>query len=123
MKQIKFLAVLAVIACLFMGCSHIEEIFMTKKNTSQSSPSGGYSLSLYQVGDPEWPFGSVKAKLVLYDTESKIVDETQFELNNDGGGVTSGNIVEVVWLEDHVEIHMKEFDTVNQFTYVLNYDN
>ena len=122
MRKIMPYITFIVVVCLLAGCSHIEHIFMTEFITSQSSPDNRYSVSLYQVGDPEWPFGDVKAKLVLYDSKSNVIDKEDFELANDGGHVKAGNIVEVVWLENHVEIHMREFDTIMEYTYILEYN-
>lgn len=122
MRKLKLFVIFAVVVCFLVGCSHIEHIFKTKLITSQSSPDNNYSVSLYQVGDPQWPFGSVKAKLVLYDCESRMIDAEYFELANDGGHVSAGNIIEIVWLENQVEIRMREFDTIRQYTYILEYN-
>ena len=122
MKKSMLFVTLAVVVCLLAGCSLIVSILKTEFITSQSSPDNLYSVSLYQVGDPEWPFGDVKAKLVLSDSESNVIDAVDFELANDGGDVKAGNIIEIVWLENHVEIHMREFDTIMEYTYILEYN-
>ena len=122
MKKSMLFVTLAVVVCLLAGCSLIVSILKTEFITSQSSPDNLYSVSLYQVGDPEWPFGDVKAKLVLSDSESNVIDAVDFELANDGGDVKAGNIIEIVWLENHVEIRMREFDTIMEYTYILEYN-
>lgn len=116
----KLLAVLlaVIMICVCVGCSKIEEEILI---TSQSSPDNNYTVSLYQVGSPQWSFGPVNAKLVLYDSECQKIDEESFELRNDGGNVKGSNIIQIIWSEDQVEIRMQEFDTTKQYTYILDY--
>ena len=54
--------------------------------TSQNSPDNNYTVLLYQVGSPQWSFGSVGAKLVLENSDGKVVDKEEFSLANDGAG-------------------------------------
>ncbi|MBQ7935269.1 MAG: hypothetical protein IJ333_02845 [Clostridia bacterium] len=101
----------------FSACSVEKEILIT----SQNSPDNEHTVYLYQVGSPQWSFGSVNAKLVLENSSGKMVDEKEFALANDGAGVFEGNIKEITWLENQVEIIMDEADTTRQYTYILNY--
>ena len=115
---------IAVILSLFMiftfsACSSendIEEILIT----SQNSPDGDYSVCLYQVGSPQWSFGSVGAKLVLKKSNGEIVDEKAFSLANDGAGVYEGNLKSITWLENEVEILMDADEWPEEY-YVLKY--
>ena len=118
MKKLLVMILAATILSLFVGCAVAEEEIPI---TSQTSPDGNYKVTLYQVGDPTWSFGSVSAKLVLEDAEGKKLDEEQFELNNDGTGVGSGNIVAITWEATRAAVQMKEFDTTKQYTYYLQY--
>ena len=115
---------IAVILSLFMICTfsaclleeNNEEILIT----SQNSPDGNYSVCLYQVGSPQWSFGSVGAKLVLKKSNGEIVDEKAFSLANDGAGVYEGNLKSITWLENEVEILMDADEWPEEY-YVLNY--
>lgn len=117
MKKVSTVLALVLLACILTGCL-FESIKMI---TYQHSPDENYTVYLYQVGSPQWSFGGVTAKLVLKNANGKKLDEKTFELANDGGGVTKGNILEVVWSENSVEVQMREFDTTRQFSYTLNY--
>ena len=114
--------VMSVILSVFMICSFsaccFEEIILI---TSQNSPDNDYTVYLYQVGSPQWSFGSVNAKLVLRNSNGKTVDEEEFALSNDGAGVFEGNVKEITWSDHQVEIIMGESDTTNQFTYILSF--
>lgn len=111
-----FLAVFMIFA--FSACSFEEEILIT----SQNSPDGNYSVYLYQVGSPQWSFGSVGAKLVLKNSNDKVLDEKEFSLANDGAGVYEGNLKSITWMENKVEILMDADEWPEEY-YVLNYGN
>ena len=66
------------------------------------SPDGKYELTLQAVGEPDWPFGSASGRLILMEGQDKI-SQTDFELHNDGGSITS-NCWKVTWYEDYVEV-------------------
>ena len=105
----------------FSACSseeNNEEILIT----SQNSPDGNYSVYLYQVGSSQWSFGSVGAKLVLKNSNDKVVDEKEFSLANDGAGVYEGNLKSITWLENKVEVLMDADEWPEEY-YVLNYGN
>ena len=77
---------------------------VNKKTTCDTSVSldGKYELMLQAVGEPDWPFGSASGRLVLTEGQDKI-SQTDFELHNDGGSITS-NCWKVTWYEDYVEV-------------------
>ena len=103
----------------FSACSSEEdkeEILITSHN----SPDGNYSVYLYQVGSPQWSFGSVGAKLILKNLNDKVVDEKEFSLANDGAGVYEGNLKSITWLENEVKI-LIDADEAPEEYYILNY--
>ena len=69
---------------------------------TSNSPDEKYELTLQAVGEPDWPFGSASGRLVLMESKDKI-SQTDFELHNDGGSITS-NCWKVTWYEDYVEV-------------------
>ena len=121
MKKVIAVVLSTFIICAFSACSSEEdkeEILIT----SQNSPDGNYSVYLYQVGSPQWSFGSVGAKLVLKNSNGKILDEKEFSLANDGAGVHEGNLKSITWLENEVEVLMDADEWPEEY-YVLNYGN
>ena len=123
MKRIVAVLLSVAILCVFAGCAFVEGIIKRSSYTvnKYKSPTGEYTLRLMQKGEPEWPFGAVEAKLQLEDFEGKRLDEVSFSLANDGGPVEKNNIVDIAWLEDRVEVLMREADSTQQYTYVLEY--
>ncbi len=119
MKKILILLISVIVLCLFAGCSKAEK---EKLVISYDDSVNGYTISLYQVGEPQGTFGDVTAKLILQDSAGNVIDEENFELANDGANVVITNISEVNWFDDRVEILVKELDTTNQYTYTLSYN-
>lgn len=91
----------AMVLILGMSFSYITNYKKVTIDTS-NSPDGKYELTLQAVGEPDWPFGSASGQLVLKEGKKK-VSETDFELRNDGGSISS-NCWKVTWHEDYVEV-------------------
>lgn len=119
MKRLFTVILSVAILCFLVGCSIAEKEILI---TSQNSPDNNYTVYLYQVGSPQWSFGSVNAKLILKNSNGKLVDKKEFGLANDGAGVFEGNIKEITWLENQVEIVMGESDTTQLRTCILSYN-
>ena len=66
------------------------------------SPDGTYTLTLQAIGEPDWPFGSARGRLVLEKDKKKISQE-DFEVKNDGGPVNS-SCWKITWYEEYAEI-------------------
>lgn len=94
-------SLLAVIVVFWFCISYTVNYKKTTCDTSVS-PDGKYELTLQAVGEPDWPFGSASGRLVLMEGKDKI-SQTDFELHNDGGSITS-NCWKVTWYEDYVEV-------------------
>lgn len=118
---IAFIVIILVSIISFVAIFIYEDQFKKREIYQENSPDGNYTIVLYQVGSPQWSFGSVKAKLVLEDANGKKIDEEDFGLANDGAGVFEGNVKKITWMEKQVKIIMGESDTTKQFTYILSY--
>ena len=94
-------SLLAVIVAFWFSISYTVNYKKTTCDTSVS-PDGKYELTLQAVGEPDWPFGSASGRLALMEGKDKI-SQTDFELHNDGGSITS-SCWKVTWYEDYVEV-------------------
>ena len=101
-----FLTLFTVIG-VFAGCIAYESNYKKTEVYTEQSPDGCYTLRLYEVGDPVFPFGPVTARIVIEDARGKTIDACSFELNNDGGHVRERNLKELRWLEGTVEADVK----------------
>lgn len=125
LKRIIIASIIIILAVIisFISIFIYDDQYKQREIYREISPNGNHTVFLYQIGNPQWSFGSVNAKLVLRDTKGKKVDEDTFSLANDGGSVIDANIVEIVWADNQVEIQMKEFDTTQLYTYILEYND
>lgn len=64
------------------------------------SPDEKYELILQQVGDPDWPFGSTHARVVLKEGD-KIIKKYRFDVYNDGGNIADNSWI-VTWYDNSV---------------------
>ncbi len=61
-----------------------------------------YRLEIYQIGEPDWPFGSVKGRMEL-KKGIKTLCGIDFTQHNDGGGVYIEED-DVVWYSDCITV-------------------
>lgn len=104
-------SLLAVIVAFWFSISYTVNYKKTTCDTSVS-PDGKYELTLQAVGEPDWPFGSASGRLVLMEGKDKI-SQTDFELHNDGGSITS-SCWKVTWYEDYVEVILSGEEQFNE---------
>lgn len=68
---------------------------------SKISPDGTYNIMLQQVGDPDFPFGSTYARVVLKNGKNIII-KYKFDVQNDGANISKESW-RVEWNEDSVD--------------------
>ena len=57
---------------------------------SKISPDNTHELILQQVGDPDWPFGSTHARVILKNSINTIT-KYKFDVHNDGANISKGS--------------------------------
>ncbi len=90
-----------------------------QKHVINTYENDQYKLVIYQVGEPDFPFGATYCSLELSRDDNKI-DEMEAAIHNDGKRIDSENF-DVVWMENGVAVttHGEEQD---DRTYVLYFD-
>lgn len=104
-KKTKHIVLLSILALLFVVLLFFfyEEYKTTYKKTEVlDSKYGEFSLSIYMIGEPEFPYGSTNWGFTLYRGKTKITDET-LSLFNDGKVISEDNFL-VTWSEKTVTI-------------------
>ena len=66
------------------------------------SPNGLYRLELQQVGEPKWPFGSTKGRVLFISDETTVYKQT-FTVQDDGANLSEYNW-SVEWNTDSVSV-------------------
>ncbi len=71
-----------------------------KKELIKSSVSDDkiHTLTVYEIGEPEFPFGSANCRFVLKENR-KTISSLDFEICNDGGWALPEN-VDIQWQKD-----------------------
>lgn len=93
---------IALIILIFWLCLHYEMNYKKTVCDTAISPDNKYQITLMAIGEPDWPFGSASGRLILKEGKNQIA-QTDFELWNDGGSISSG-CWKVTWYEDYVEV-------------------
>lgn len=88
---------------LLLICSFQYRVNYAKTEVVTSvSDDGEHSLTVYMIGEPDWPFGATHCGFELRDGSKRIVKEP-FSIHDDGA-VASENNFTITWHEDHAEI-------------------
>ncbi len=66
------------------------------------SPNEKYELALQAIGEPQWPFGIARGRLVL-KTDDHAIAQIDFELRNNGKKINH-DCWKVTWFTDYVEV-------------------
>ncbi len=111
------LAVL-IIVMLFVGCIIYNNEYKKELAAEFKSIDSSYTLNVYQIGEPDWPFGSVQGRFVLKKGNNTLSD-VKFTQHNDGGGIYIEN-ENVRWKSDCVEILVN--GEGQEILYTLKYD-
>ena len=78
----------------------------------ETGKDSAYTLTVYMVGDPDFPLGAVSCSAVLKEGE-KVIRSQDFSLHNDGK-IPSAEDFRVTWAKDGVilRVHAEESDDV-----------
>ncbi len=102
-KAVIIAAILIFLAALFFAGRffYITRYKITDIDTSVSE-DGNYFLAYQNVGEPDWPFGASRVRLVLRGGKKNII-RFPFEIRNDGKWPAPEQW-RVDWKEDRVEV-------------------
>lgn len=86
---------------------------------TEASPGGEAKLTVFQVGEPAWPFGPTDCRFDLTVENTRVV-KYPFSIHEDGAPASAGNFT-VTWKQDHVEILVTASEQYAQ-TYILYFN-
>ena len=109
---------LILLLLLIGGFKYRTEYAKTEVGTYYSDDQD-YKLLIYQIGEPQFPFGPGKCRFVL-SKDDKRINRTDILLLNDGKWPHPENF-NVSWASDHVSIVAKG-EEQEEVTYILYYD-
>ena len=111
--------VIRFIVCIFFAALFIyEDQFAKKEVYRESSPDNDFVFVLYQVGQPGWPFGPVKAQIKVLNFKGKTIDKESIVIHTDGAQLSRSYIEELRWYDTMLEVECTGED--GTATYVLD---
>ncbi|MGN0159085.1 MAG: hypothetical protein ACI39W_08115 [Brotaphodocola sp.] len=110
---------LVVLVFLLIGGIKFPTSYAKTEIAAFSSGDGIYTLIVYMIGEPEWPFGETHCSFDLLEGRKR-VSRYPFSIKNDGAIAHRENF-HVTWNADNVTILVssKEQGTTE---YILSYD-
>ena len=110
-------SVVLFLVLLFVAIYIYTDQFQKKEVYRESSPNGEFQFVLYQVGQPGWSFGPVKAQLCVVDSNGKTVDKESIVIHTDGAQLNEVYLDEIQWGEKALSVVCRGEDGLA--TYVL----
>ncbi len=101
-KHTLFVSILMAIFLVLLCFVLVEYKTNYRKTEVLSSSSGDYRLSIYMIGEPQFPYGYTKWGFSLYRGKEKL-GEKSMALLNDGKVLTEENF-SVIWAESNLTI-------------------
>lgn len=69
---------------------------------TETSEDNQYTLKIYMIGEPEWPFGATHCRLELFKDTKRII-KCPIDIYDDGAIVHEDNF-DIRWHEDNVTV-------------------
>ncbi len=93
--------------------------FAKTKILTSASNDGGYHLTVYMIGEPDWPFGATHCRFDLFHGRKRLITYP-FSIQDDGAAAREDNF-HVVWGEGCVTVTVSGSEQADQ-SYTLNFD-
>ena len=123
MQSVKIFALAAAVILLFLllwtGAFYYKTELEPTPVITEVSPNGEAELTIYQIGEPAWPFGPTDCRFVLQIAGARVI-KYGFSIHDDGAPATEGNF-RITWKQDHVEILVRASEQYAH-TYMLYFD-
>ena len=127
MKKLKVVIVSLIVIILvaifsFISLLFYAEYFEKREIYREMSPNSEFEFVLYQVGSPEWPFGPVKAQIMVVNSNGKTVDKEAISIHNDGAGLYEYNIKNIYWYDTRLELECTGTTENSTAIYILEFE-
>lgn len=103
---------------LFVGFRYRTTYAKTEIMT-ETSEDNQYTLKIYMIGEPEWPFGATHCRLELFKDSKRII-KCPIDIYDDGAIVHEDNF-DIKWHEDNVTVTVSGSEQ-DENRYILSFD-
>ena len=101
------------LAVLLFGSLKYKISYAKTEVLTSVSENGAYRLTVYMIGEPDFPFGAAHCRFDLKNGK-KTVTKYRFDIYDDGGNASEENF-EITWEEDAVLIHTTASEQEDQY--------
>jgi len=122
MTALKIFAIAAVVILLLMlllaGSFYYKTELELKPVAVGISPDGEWELTIFQVGDPAWPFGPTDCRFDLRVGGKRVI-KYPFSIHNDGVSASENNF-SVTWQKDNVQVLVsaeEQYDVIYRLSF------
>lgn len=120
MKKSKIILIVVLVLAIILSFPAVFIYKTQYKKTeiiTSSNTNDSHKLIVYEIGEPDFPFGSANCRFVLLDGNKK-TNTLDFEVRNDGGWALKENF-NISWKADSVEISVngEEQEEVTYYLY------
>lgn len=123
MSKLKGISVLLIIflamGALLVGGLKYRTTYAKTEILSVSSIDGQYTLFVYMIGEPDWPFGATHCRFDLMNADKRIT-RYPFDIHDDGATAHENNF-DISWEEDYVTIIVSGSEQ-KDIVYQLSFD-
>lgn len=103
---------------LFVGFRYRTTYAKTEIMT-ETSEDNQYTLKIYMIGEPEWPFGATHCRLELFKDSKRLI-KYPIDIYDDGAIVHEDNF-DIKWHEDNVTVTVSGSEQDDN-RYILSFD-
>ena len=103
---------------LFAGYKYRTTYAKTEIMT-ETSEDNQYTLKIYMIGEPEWPFGATHCRMELFKDSKRII-KCPIDIYDDGAIVHEDNF-DIKWHEDNVTVTVSGSEQDDN-RYILSFD-
>ena len=86
---------------------------------TETSEDNQYTLKIYMIGEPEWPFGATHCRMELFKDSKRIIKHP-IDIYDDGAIVHEDNF-DIKWHEDNVTVTVSGSEQ-DENRYILSFD-
>lgn len=104
---------------LMVGGIRYQTTYAKTEIVKASSNDEQYTLFVYMIGEPDWPFGATHCRFDLMNDGKRIIKYT-FDIHDDGANATENNF-DITWEKENVTIIVSGSEQKNTF-YKLSFD-
>ena len=113
------LMIILAMSTLLIGGIKYQSTYEKTEIMRSLSDDGQYTLFVYMIGEPDWPFGATHCRFDLMNADKRII-KYSFDIHDDGANAHESNF-NITWGKDNVTVLVSGSEQKDIF-YKLSFD-